>query len=181
MNVGTLINRSRKEQKLTLKVVAEKASISESFLIQVENDVTSSSVDTLVRISNAIWIDAGNLITLASKQEKTILTQKSEWDDIDLSLTGFVTRRFFPPEDRKVIVSSVLMLEPCRKSIPALNNIKNGQEVLCVSKGSVELMPSHETYTLVERDSVHFLYNPSSQIITNKSACFSFVLWVRMT
>jgi len=122
MNVGTLIKRSRKEQKLTLKVVSEKASISESFLIQVENDFNSISVDTLVRIYNAIGIDAGNLITLANKQEITILTQKSEWDDIDISLTGFVTRRFFPPEDRKVIVSSVLVLEPCGKSFPALNH-----------------------------------------------------------
>ena len=119
MNVGTLIKRSRKEQKLTLKVVAEKASISESFLSQVENDVNSPSVDTLVRISNTIGIDAGDLITQASKQEKIILTQKSEWDDIDISHTGFVTRRVFPPEDRKVIVSSVLVLEPWGKSIPA--------------------------------------------------------------
>lgn len=122
MNVGTLIKRSRKEQKLTLKVVSEKASISESFLIQVENDVNSISVDTLVRICNAIGIDAGNLITLANKQEITILTQKSEWDDIDISLTGFVTRRFSPPRRQKghrLIcpgVKTMGKINPCFKS-----------------------------------------------------------------
>ena len=41
MNIGTLLRKYRKEQKLTLKVVAEKASISEGFLSQVENDVNS--------------------------------------------------------------------------------------------------------------------------------------------
>ncbi len=177
MNIGTLIRRSRKEQKLTLKIVAEKASISEGFLSQVENDVNSPSVDTLVRICNAIGIDAGDLITQANKQEKLIIIRKSEWDDIELSHTGFVTRRFFPPEDRTVIDSSVLVIEP-GKSIPVRKNIKNGQELLCVLKGYIELMLSDEKHALAEGDSVHFWSNPVNQKITNNSGDISFVLWV---
>jgi len=177
MNIGTLIRKARKEKKLTLKVVAEKASISEGFLSQVENDVNSPSVDTLVRICNAIGIDAGNLLTQAGKQEKIILIRKTEWDDIELSHTGFVTRRFFPPENRNIIDSSILVIEP-GKSIPVRKNIKNGQELLCVLKGSVELLHSNETYSLVEGDSVHYWSNPASQKITNKSTSISFVLWV---
>jgi len=143
MNIGTLIRRARKEQKLTLKIVAEKAAISEGFLSQVENDVNSPSVDTLVRICNAIGIDAGDIITQANKQEKIIIIKKSQWDDIDLSHTGFVTRRFFPPENRTLIDSAILVIEP-GKSIPVRKNIKNGQEILCVLKGSVELMHSND-------------------------------------
>ena len=177
MNIGTLIRRARKEQKLTLKVVAEKAAISEGFLSQVENDVNSPSVDTLVRICNAIGVDAGDIITQANKQEKIIIIKKTEWDDIDLSHTGFVTRRFFPPENRTLIDSSILVIEP-GKSIPVRKNIKNGQEILCVLKGSVELIHSNEKHDLVEGDSVHFLSNPIDQKITNNSANISFVLWV---
>ena len=177
MNIGTLIRKFRKERKLTLKVVAEKASISEGFLSQVENDVSSPSVDTLIRICNAIGVNAGDLISKVSEQEKIILIRKAEWDDIDLSHTGFVTRRFFPPENRTVIDSSILVIEP-GKSIPVRKNIKNGQEVLCVLKGSVELMLSAETLTLLEGDSVHYWSNPDSQKITNNSTSNSFVLWV---
>lgn len=177
MNIGTLIRRARKEQKLTLKIVAEKASISEGFLSQVENDVNSPSVDTLVRICNALGIDAGDIITKANKQEKIIIIKKSEWDDIDLSHTGFVTRRFFPPENRTLIDSAILVIKP-GKSIPVRKNIKNGQEILSVLKGSVELMHSNEKHTLVEGDSVHFLANPINQKITNNSANISYVLWV---
>jgi transcriptional regulator with XRE-family HTH domain len=177
MNIGTLLRRSRKEQKLTLKTVSEKASISEGFLSQVENDVNSPSVDTLVRICNAIGIDAGDLITQANKQEKIIIIRKSEWYDMELPHTGFVTRRFFPPETRTIIDSSVLVVEP-GKSIPARKNIKNGQELLCVLKGSIELMLSDEKFSLTEGDSVHFLSNPVNQKITNNSADISYVLWV---
>ncbi len=177
MNIGTLIRRARKDRKLTLKVVAEKALISEGFLSQVENDVNSPSVDTLVRICNALGIDVGDLLTQANQQEKIIIVRKSEWDDIEMSHTGFVTRRFFPPEERNVIDSSVLAIET-GKSIPVRKNIKNGQELLCVLKGSVELMLSEQMYTLVEGDSVHFWSNPASQKITNNSSTISFVLWV---
>ncbi len=177
MNIGTLIRKSRREKKLTLKTIAEMASISEGFLSQVENNVNSPSVDTLLRICNALEINAGDLLTQVNEQEKVILIRKSEWDDFDLSHTGFVTRRFFPPENRSVIDSSILVIEP-EKSIPVRKNIKNGQEILCVLKGSVELLLRNETYTLVEGDSVHFWSNPENQKITNNSSKISFVLWV---
>jgi DNA-binding XRE family transcriptional regulator len=177
MNLGTLIRKYRKEKKMTLRTVAEKASISEGFLSQVENDVNSPSVDTLIRISNAIGVDAGDLLSQVSKQEKIVLIRKSEWDEMDLSHTGFVTRRFFPPDYRTIIDSSILVVEP-GKSIPVRKNIKNGQEVLCVLKGSIELMLSAETLALVEGDSVHFWSNPESQKITNINNTTSFVLWV---
>lgn len=98
MNLGTLIRKCRRERKLTLKVVAERASVSEGFLSQVENDVNSPSVDTLMRICNAIGVNAGDLISQVSKQEKIVLIRKSEWDEMDLSHTGFVTRRFYSPD-----------------------------------------------------------------------------------
>jgi len=177
MNIGTLIRRYRKEKKLTLKAVAEKASISEGFLSQVENDVNSPSVETLMRICNAIDVNAGDLLTQVNKQEKLILIKKSEWDDIDLSHTGFVTRRFFPPEDRTIMDSSILVIEP-GKSIPVRKNIKNGQEVLCVLKGNVELILSGEIVSLTTGDSVHFWSNPENQKISNTSTKISFVLWV---
>ena len=78
MNIGTLLRSRRKERKLTLKNVAEKASISEGFLSQVENDVNSPSVGTLIRICNAIGVDAGDLISRASKQTKVEVIRRSE-------------------------------------------------------------------------------------------------------
>ena len=177
MHTGTLIRKSRKEQKLTLKIVAKKASISAGFLSQVENDVNSPPVDTLVRIRNALGVDAGDLTTQASKQEKFIMIRKSEWDDIELSPTGFVTRRFFPPENRTVIDSSVLVIEP-GKSIPVRQNTKNGQEILTVIQGSIELTLSEGAYPLLKGGSAHFWSNPGCQEITNTSTGISFVLWV---
>ena len=87
MNLGSLIRRHRKENKLTLKAVAEKAGISEGFLSQVENNVNSPSVETLVNICNGIGINAGDLLNQIENQDKLIVIRKGEWEDIDLPHT----------------------------------------------------------------------------------------------
>lgn len=177
MNIGTLLRKYRKDAKLTLKAVAEKATISEGFLSQVENDVSSPSVDTLIRICRALNVDAGDLLTQVSNKEKIILIRRSDWDEMDLSHTGFVTRRFFPPEDRTIIDSSVMVIEP-ETTIPVRKDINNGQEVICVLKGSVKLILSDQIHTLHQGDSVHFWSNPDCQHLSNKDSERSIVLWV---
>ena len=177
MNIGTLLRKRRKERKLTLKNVAEKASVSEGFLSQVENDVNSPSVETLVRICHAIGVDAGELISQASRQTKVEIIRRSDWDDIELSHPGFVTRRFFPPDFRTVIDSAILVIEP-GKSIPVRKNIKNAQEILSILKGEVELTVGPDTWTLGEGDSVHFWSSLDNQKIANIGTTTSFALWV---
>lgn len=177
MNIGSTLRQKRKDLKLTLKSVAEKAGVSEGFLSQVENDVNSPSVYTLVKICNAMGIEAGDVLNEAKQLERIIVIRKSDWKDVELPHTGFVTRRFLPPESRNVIDSAVLVLEP-GKSIPVRKNLKNGQEVLCVLKGTIELAYSNDIYTLLEGDSVHYYSEPEKQMITNKSKGLSVVLWI---
>lgn len=177
MNLGSLIRKYRKEKKLTLKALAEKTGVSEGFLSQVENNVNSPSVDTLINICNGIGVSAGDLLNQINKQEKLILVPRSEWDDIDLPHTGFVTRRFFPPESRSVIDSAILVLEP-GKWIPVRKNIRNGQEVLCVLKGSLELVHGERTIQMAEGDTAHFWSEPKGQKITNTNKTRTIVLWM---
>jgi transcriptional regulator with XRE-family HTH domain len=177
MSLGSLIRKSRKNKKLTLKMVAEKSGISEGFLSQVENDVNSPSVDTLLNICNAIGIKAGDLLNQAHNQEKLVLIPRSEWNDIDIPHTGFITRRFFSPENRKVIDSAILVIEP-GKSIPVRKDIKNAQELLCILKGSLNLEHGERTIRLTDGDTVHYFANPKKQSITNENEDLAIALWV---
>jgi transcriptional regulator with XRE-family HTH domain len=177
MNIGSLIRTIRKEKKLTLKIVAEKANVSEGFLSQVENNVNSPSVETLVRICNAIGTNAGDLLNKAENQERLVLIRKSEWNDVDLPHTGFATRRFLSPESRAVIDSAILVIKSGR-SIPVRKGIKNGQEILCVLKGSVELVQGENIIRMEEGDSLHCFSDPKNQRITNNNKESAVVLWV---
>ena len=177
MNLGSLIRKYRKERRLTLKTVAAKAGISDGFLSQVENDVSSPSVETLVNICNSIGINAGDILNQIEKQERLIVIPRREWDDVDLPDTGFATRRFFPPENRTVIDSAILVIRP-GKTIPVRKNIKNGQELLCILKGAIELVHGERTIKLSEGDSVHFWSEPDRQKITNENKEIAIILWI---
>jgi transcriptional regulator with XRE-family HTH domain len=177
VNLGALIRKHRKERKLTLKTVAENAGVSEGFLSQVENSVSSPSVDTLVSICHALGVSAGDLLNRAGTQENLAVIRKTEWKDVEIPNVGFVTRRFLPPENRSVIDTSVLFLKPGTR-IPVRKNVKNGQEVLCVLKGSLELVHGDQTVLLAEGDAVHFYANPAKQHITNNGKGVTVVLWV---
>jgi len=177
MDLGTVLRIRRKGKKLTLKAVAEKAGISEGFLSQIENNVNSPSVDTLMNICAAIGTDAGEVIRQAQKQERLSIIRKSDLADVDVPHTGFATRRFFPPETRRDIDSAVLVLEP-GKSIPARKGVRNSQEVLCVLKGSLELTYEDQVVTLSQNDAAHFWTQSERQRITNNSKGQAVVLWV---
>jgi len=177
MNIGPMIRRHRKEQKLTLKTVAAKAGISEGFLSQVENNVNSPSVDTLVKICNAIDVNTGDLLNLAENQQKLNVIRRMDLDDVEIPPAGFVTRRFVPPENRTVVDSAVLIIAP-GKSIPIRKNIKSGQEMLCILKGTLELTHGEETVIMEAGDTAHYWVEPRKQIIMNKTKETAMVFWV---
>ena len=97
MNLGNQLRRHRKEQGLTLKSVAEKTGVSEGFLSQVENNVKSPSVETLVNICAALGANVGDLINRASNHKRLYVVREEEWNEVDLPHTGFATIRFAPP------------------------------------------------------------------------------------
>ena len=177
MILGSVVRDYRKKGKLTLKMVAAKAGVSEGFLSQVENNVNSPSVETLMKICDAIGVNASDILNKVEKQEKLVLMHSSDWKDVDVPHTGFATFRFFPPENRTVIDSAILVVEP-GTSIPVRKNIKNAQELLCILKGSLELIHSDRNLQLKKGDTVHFWSEPTKQKITNKSKELATVLWV---
>jgi transcriptional regulator with XRE-family HTH domain len=177
MTLGSVLRRYRKDQKLTLKTVAEKAGVSEGFISQVENSVKAPSLDTLMKICEALEVNVGDLLNHLQNKDRLVLIRRSEWDDVDLPHTGFATRRFSSPEDRTIIDSAVLFMEP-QHSIPVRRDVKNGQEVLCVLKGRLELVHGDRKVELSEGDTAHIWADPESQSITNTGPGLAVILWV---
>ena len=177
MNLGTIIRKQRKELKLTMKEVAERARISEGFLSQIENNVNNPSVDTLKNICSALGINAGDVLNQIEKGDKFVLMRKGDWRDIDIPHSGFATKRFFSPDDRSIIDTAILVIEQ-GKSIPVRKNIRNSQELLVVLKGRVELELGNEKIMLSDGDAIHYWSNPAHQMIHGRSAPNAFVIWV---
>lgn len=67
IRLGYNIRTERKKQKLTIAQLAEKADISDNFMGNIERGVDTPSVDTLIRISNALLVPID--VLLASNLE----------------------------------------------------------------------------------------------------------------
>jgi transcriptional regulator with XRE-family HTH domain len=177
VNLGTLLRYHRKEKGLTLRAVAEKAGVSEGFVSQVENNVKTPSLDTLLNICTAIDIQVGDVLNQLQNQQSLFVFRKKEWGEVDVPHTGFATRRFCAPEDRELIDSAILFIEP-GKSIPVRKDVKNSQEVICVLQGSLELRHGEDVVTLSQGDAVHLWTEPRNQAVTNPGKNQAVVMWV---
>lgn len=177
MLLGTLLRRYRKEKKITLRAVAEKARISEGFMSQVENNVKSPSLETLRHICQALGLSMADLLGQLENQERLVIVRKQEWEDVDVSHTGFATVRFQAPDERTVVDASVLFMEP-GKSIPVRKGVKNSQEIICLLQGRLELIHGEKTIVLTEGDTVHLWTDPEKQSITNVGPDLAVVAWV---
>ncbi len=160
-----------------MKEVAERARISEGFLSQIENNVNTPSVDTLMNICRAIGINAGDVLNQVEQMDKFVVIRKSDWGDIDIPHSGFATKRFFSPDNRTIIDSAVLVIEE-GTSIPVRKDIRNSQELICVLEGKVELELGNENLQLARGDAVHYWSNPARQSIIARNRGKSIVLWV---
>ena len=177
MNLGTLIRHHRLKQGLTLRVVAEKAGVSEGFLSQVENNVKSPSIESLMKICDAIPVTISEILERYKNQQRLFTIKRSEWDQVEIPHSGFATQRFCPPEGRSVIDTALLIIQP-EQTIPARKNIKNSQELLCVLRGKVELVYGDEVHELLEGDAVHLWTDRQRQQVTNPGPDKAVVLWV---
>ncbi|HEV2328959.1 MAG TPA: helix-turn-helix transcriptional regulator [Verrucomicrobiae bacterium] len=66
-NVIRLLREERKKRGLSMNVVAQRSGLSHSIVSLIERDLRNPTLDTLLRIAEAIGIDLGEVITRAGK------------------------------------------------------------------------------------------------------------------
>ena len=79
-SIGDRIKVLRKDQKLTLKDLSEKANISISFLSDIENSRSKPSLERLNDIATALGTTTSYLMGEDKNNEKAYLNEKDEKD-----------------------------------------------------------------------------------------------------
>jgi transcriptional regulator with XRE-family HTH domain len=79
--LGEYLKKMRKEKKLTLKELSKLSGVSYSQISKIESNIHKPTVDTLVRLSNALSIDVDQLLQykesyVADRREKDIDVDK---------------------------------------------------------------------------------------------------------
>ena len=66
-NAVRLLREEREKRGLSMNVVAQRSGLSHSIVSLIERDLRNPTLDTLLRIAEAIGIDLGEIITRAGK------------------------------------------------------------------------------------------------------------------
>jgi len=150
-NIGAAIRARRRELNLTLKAVADSTNLSVGFLSQVERNLTSPSLSSLVNIASAL--DVSIDFFLGALKPGGLMTRRDE-------------RLFFSVEGFPVSYARVSNDLPDGKLHAVVDHIPPGftseetthvgEDFLYVIKGNVWIIVGGEKYELHPGDTIHY-------------------------
>ncbi len=153
LRLGLRIRSLRKARRLTLRDVSERAGVTESFLSQVERDVTSPSIATVHRIARALDLsiaqlfaevaDAGRVVRREARRRVEYPGLKA----VDEFLTSNMAGRL------QVILSTI---EPGGGTGAEPYTHDSDEEVVVVLAGVLDLWVGDEHYVLRDGDTITF-------------------------
>ena len=173
--LGEKLREIRKEKKLSLKAVASKASVSESFLSQVERGLVSPSVASLRRICGALDETMSALFFSASTQAEQRLVRVS---DRRMSYRPDGSAHFLlTPSMSKKLQVNQSVVAPGYSSGKEPYTHGGDEECVHVVQGSLTLDWANETFELNAGDAV--LIDPKiDHRFHNHSSEPAVVLWI---
>ena len=153
LGLGPRIRALRQSRRLTLRVVAERAGVTESFLSQVERDKTSPSIATVQRIARALDLSiaqlfAEDLVTgRVVRREARRRVAYPGLHSVDEFLTSNMAGRL------QVILSTI---DPGGGTGEEPYTHDSDEEVVIILAGVLDLWVGDEHYVLRDGDAITF-------------------------
>jgi transcriptional regulator with XRE-family HTH domain len=150
-NLGDTIRRLRLEKGLSLRAVAERASVSESFLSQVERGIADPSIASLRRIADALGERVASFFTETTASGSLVRVQDRRkmihparaWEDSILT----------PGSARRLQIGS-FALQPGRGSGEELYSHAGDEECVIGQTGRLHVQVDKELYVLEPGDAL---------------------------
>jgi transcriptional regulator with XRE-family HTH domain len=174
VDVGVRVRELRGVRRLTLRDVAERAGLSESFLSQVERGRASASIASLRRIADALGIGISDLFQPAAPARPKVLRR----DDRPALAFGVLGRKLMltpkPLHELEVFVGE---LEPGGSTGEEQYAHGDSEELFVVLRGSVRLELGDELHELDEGDSIDYRSSTPHRI-SNAGDGLAEVMWI---
>jgi transcriptional regulator with XRE-family HTH domain len=174
VDVGVRLRELRGVRRLTLRDVAERAGLSESFLSQVERGRASASIASLRRNADALGIGISDLFQPAPPARPKVLRR----DDRPALAFGVLGRKLMltpkPLHELEVFVGE---LEPGGSTGEEQYAHGDSEELFVVLRGSVRLELGDELHELDEGDSIDYRSSTPHRI-SNAGDELAEVMWI---
>ena len=174
VDVGERLREIRRQRRATLKTVAERSGLSESFLSQVERGRSNASIASLRRIADALGVSVADLFEPAGPPRPRVLRR----DDRPALNFGVLGRKLLltpkPLQNLEVFVGE---LDPGGSTGTEPYTHGDSEELCVVLSGTVELELGGEIHELDEGDSIDYRSSTPHRI-SNVGDDVAEVMWI---
>lgn len=173
MNIGDKIRRLRKKNGLTQEELADRCELSKGFISQVERDLTSPSIATLVDILESLGTNLKDFFN-ETMDEKIIFSKDDVFETNNEELK-YILKWIIPNAQKNV-------MEPILVEIDIDGRTKEdfpheGEEFGYVISGSIYLHVGKDKYKVKKDESFYFKAN-SNHFISNAGKTKARIIWV---
>lgn len=155
-DIGLIVNKLRKEKKITLKELSEKSGLSTGFLSQFERGMTTIAVDSLMIIAKILDVDLDvffeKKVNNTSKEmlirsyDREVSSVNSKY--IQFNLVKDLAKAEFLPRIYEILPSKY-------GSKPTENYVHEGVEFIYVLEGVLTMHVKNKSFEMYPEDSIY--------------------------
>ena len=173
MNIGGKIKELRVAKNLTQEELADRTELSKGFISQLERDLTSPSIATLMDILQALGTDLKDFFN--EEQDEQIVFRDADYFEKTDEGLGNKTEWIIPNAQKNIMEPIRLTLNPGGSTYP--DNPHEGEEFGYVLSGSITIHIGSRVIRAKRGES--FYYTPrSTHYITAGEKTGASLIWV---
>jgi transcriptional regulator with XRE-family HTH domain len=173
VKIGEKIKELRIQKSLTQEELADRAELSKGFISQLERDLTSPSIATLVDILQCLGTNLEEFFT-GSSSEQVVFKKTDYFEKYDSELKNEI-KWIIPNAQKNMMEPILLTLEPGGSTYP--DNPHEGEEFGFVLSGSITLHIGNKTFKAKKGESFYFTASMNHYITASDKSGAS-LIWV---
>lgn len=160
LHIGKKIRELRKKAGFILQDLSDRTGLSKPLLSQIEKEVVSPPIATLLKISKALSVNIGFFFQDSYLEEKVVLVKKDESKVIDSRFFGREENGYY--YEALAYKKSKKYMEPFlvefkRKKVEKLSYFSHdGDEFIYLLEGTLEFRTEDKQFILQPGDSLYF-------------------------
>ncbi|HIT89142.1 MAG TPA: helix-turn-helix transcriptional regulator [Candidatus Merdenecus merdavium] len=173
MNIGKKIKELRIQKGLTQGELADRAELSKGFISQMERDLTSPSIATLVDVLQCLGTDLKEFFN-DNTNEQIVFSHVDYFQKIDSELQNKI--EWIIPNAQKNIMEPIkITLDPGGSTY--MDNPHEGEEFGYVMQGSISIHLGNKVHKAKKGESFYFISN-KRHYITAHHKTGATLIWV---
>lgn len=171
MELGAKIKRLRLQCGLTQEELADRCELTKGYISQLENELTSPSIQTLLDVLSALGTTAAEFF--AEEEEEQVVFTRDDFFEKDAD--EHVITWLVPNSQRNEMEPILITVHPGAASVKDMPH--EGEEFGWVKRGSIVLRLGKREFTAKEGDAFYYVCD-KVHYIENRSAEDAEVIWV---